>query len=206
MKKIKEYSLKAALLLPALLFAAAAPVSAQAGASVNSSSESEIHSSSSNTSVHQSTELTSQQSSEMSKSAKKDAKHKKRCEAHRQGLTNKFNHIVSNSQKIQTRIDSIFSKALAYQQAKNLQPAGFDALVATAESSKATSAASIDSLKSVTPTLDCNNVSAASDVATFKTAAHQTRTDLKTYRTAVKAVLKSLEITKNTPNTEGSNQ
>jgi len=61
-------------------------------------------------------------------------------------------------------------------------------------------------LKGVTPTLDCNNASVASDVATFKTAASDTRDKLKAYRDAVKAVLQALEAVKPATTNEGSNQ
>lgn len=137
------------------------------------------------------------------KANKTDAQRQKFCQAHKQGLTQKFSSITANSQKIQTRIDGIYSKALAYQVANNLQPANFDTLVATADSAKAASSASITALQAVTPTIDCASTTTASDVATFKAAAQQARDNLKAYRSAVKAVVKALEIPK--PTTEGSN-
>lgn len=129
-------------------------------------------------------------------------KQKKVCEAHKEGLTNKFSHIASNSQRAQTRIDDILAKSLAFQASSNQTPTGFTALVAAANTAKANSAASIAALQAVTPTVDCNKTSVASDVATFKVAAQQTRANLKAYKTAVKAVLHSLEAAKDS--TEGS--
>jgi hypothetical protein len=128
------------------------------------------------------------------------------CEAHKQGLTKKFSRIVTNSERIQARIDDILAKAIAYKQDKNLSPANFDSLVATAQTAQATSADSVAALKTATPSLDCNNTSVATDVAGFKTAAGTTRDNLKAYRTAVKAVLKSLKTAKKATATEGSNQ
>ncbi len=124
------------------------------------------------------------------------------CEAHKQGLSNKFSHLVTNSQKIQTKIDGIYAKALAFQQSSGATPTGFADLVATADTAKANAAASIANLQTITPTIDCNSTSVASDVATFKAAAQQTRDNLKAYKTAVKAVLKALQTTKTS--TEGS--
>ncbi len=132
------------------------------------------------------------------------AERQKKCEDHKHGLNTKFSRISTNSQKIQDHIDSVFAKAQAYQQAKNLQPENYDALVAAATSAQTASAASIATLKTLTPTIDCTGTNTASDVAAFKAAAADTRAKLKAYRSAVKDVLKALEIAK--PKTEGSNQ
>jgi len=126
----------------------------------------------------------------------------KKCEAHKQGLTTKFSRIVTNSQRIQDRISGILDKAVAYQQNNNVQVTNFDTLVAAAQSAKTTSADSITALKTVTPSLDCNNVSVASDVANFKAAAQTTRSDLKAYKTAVQAVLQALENAKDQGSTQ----
>ena len=130
--------------------------------------------------------------------------HKKICEAHKDGLTNKFSHIVTNSQRTQKRIDDIFAKAQTFAQTSGQTPADFDSLVAAAMTAQTNSAASITALQAVTPSIDCNNTSVASDVATFKAAAQQTRDNLKAYKAAVKAVLKSLQTTKKATS-EGSN-
>lgn len=130
------------------------------------------------------------------KSTKTPEQRQKVCEAHKDGLVNKFQHIDGNSQAIQDRINDVLVKAQTYKTSHNLQPANFDALVASAEAAKATSTQSIAAMKTVEPSLDCNNMSVASDVATFKAATQQTRDSLKSYRTAVKAVLHSLEVEK----------
>lgn len=132
---------------------------------------------------------------------------KKQCEAHKQGLINKFSRITANSQKIKTHIDSVLTKTQAYQQANGVAVADYESLVAAAETAKAAAADSIVALQAVTPTLDCNNTSTASDVATFKAATQDTRDKLKAYRTAVKTILKTLHQAKpaTNENTEGSN-
>ncbi len=199
MKQLKSISTAVATLSMALLFTASVPAFAQHGAGdAGGIARAE----------HQSAEVAShvaKTDGQQPAGEQKEvtlAEHQKRCEAHKQGLTNKFSHIVTNSQRIQDRITGVLTKAQAYQTAHNLPVANFDSLVSTAQAAGATSAASITSLKAVTPSLDCNNVSVASDVATFKTAAKTTRDDLKAYRTAVKAVLQALEAAK--PDTEGS--
>lgn len=136
------------------------------------------------------------------KSKLTDAQRPKVCEAHKQGLTNKFTVIARNSQSYQTRIDDIYAKALTFQTSKNVSSVDLTALIATADAAKDTSDSSVANLLELKPTLDCNNLSVASDVATFKTAAGQTRTDLKAYKAAVKAVLQNLKsVTKTSDDT-----
>lgn len=130
------------------------------------------------------------------KSSQTDAQRTQKCEAHKQGLTTKFDHIVTNSQSYQNKITDILNKAVAYQQANNVTVTNFDSLVASATAAQGAAADSITALQSVKPSLDCNNVSVAQDVATFKAAAEKTRTALKAYKTAVKAVLQALEAAK----------
>lgn len=124
------------------------------------------------------------------------AERQKFCEAHKDGITNKFSRIVTNSERIQARISSIQDKAVAYKTDNNLTIDNWDALVAAADTAKANSAASIEALKAVKPTVDCNSTSVASDVATFKAAAATTRDSLKAYKSSVKDILKALEAAK----------
>lgn len=135
------------------------------------------------------------------------------CEAHKKGLTKKFERIVANSEKIKKHIDDVMAKGQDFQQENNLPVADFNTLVETALTAQTAAAESITALKEVTPTLDCNNVSVANDVATFKAAAQDTRDKLKDYRKAVKAILKALHEAKTAEgsgdsgeNTEGGAQ
>jgi hypothetical protein len=114
------------------------------------------------------------------------------CVAHKRGITHKFERIVSNSERIKSRIDDIFDKAIAYQQDNGITVDNFDQLVADANTAKTKAGEAVDNLKTVTPSLDCNNVSVASDVAAFKESAGDTRDSLKDYRKAVRAILKAL--------------
>ena len=140
------------------------------------------------------------------KKAKNSEERKNRCESHKQGLTNKFERIVSKSQKIQTRIDGILDKAQAYKDSGGLNPDNWNTLLAAAQAAKTTSAASITDLQAISPTIDCNSESDASDVATFKAAAAKVRDDLKAYKTSVKALLKSLKDAKPSTESEGTEQ
>lgn len=117
----------------------------------------------------------------------------KTCESKKQGLDQKFSRLSANAQKFNNHIDEVLKKAEAYKTEKNLTVDNYDALVAAAVAADAKSQASVSALSALKPTLDCNKDSVASDVSTFKAAAEQARTDLKDYRTSVKALLKAIE-------------
>lgn len=127
---------------------------------------------------------------------KTDAQRQKVCENRKDSLTGRISGLRTNSQNVQSRIDAIYSKAQAYQQKNNLQPANYANLIAAADMAKAQSTASIAALQAVTPTVNCEQTTTTSDVATYKAAAATARDDLKNYRTAVKAVLRALIDTK----------
>lgn len=119
----------------------------------------------------------------------------KRCESRKQGINTKIAKISANAQRVQDRIDKLFAKAQAYQAAKvPTPPEGYADLVLAATNAQAASAASIVTLKSTTPSVECNKTTVAGDILAFKTAAQDTRTKLKAYRAAVRAVLVSLDI------------
>lgn len=126
------------------------------------------------------------------KSLRSPAQVKKQCQTRKHGLARKFDRILTNSQRIQTRIDNILNLAQTYQQGANLAVDNYDSLLAAAQSAQTTSANAISNLSSLRPSLDCNNVSVASDVAAFKEAAIDTRSQLKAYRGAVKDLVQAL--------------
>lgn len=130
----------------------------------------------------------------------------KKCELRKQGLTNKFANIAGNGQRFQTKINGILANAETYR-AKNagVTVANYDALLVTAKTAQAKSSSSIAALKAVSVSLNCNNVSVAGDVATVKAAAEQVRTDLKSYKSAVKAVLHALRDAKVSSSTSTTN-
>jgi hypothetical protein len=141
------------------------------------------------------------------------AEREKICQTRKQGLQNRVSRISTNAARHQTRIKSIYDKAVAYQEDKNLTGSNLDTLQQAALAAGTKSQASVDALKSVQPTIDCNKDSVATDVATFKAAATEARDNLKAYKDAVKAYLKALkDATPSTPTTttddsaEGGNQ
>lgn len=127
----------------------------------------------------------------------------KRCESRKHGINTKISKISANAQRAQNRIDKLFAKAQAYQAANVPNPSeGYASLVNTAIGSQNASAASIATLKSTTPSVECNKTTVAGDVLAFKTAAQDTRTKLKAYRAAARAVLVSLDIPRSANSSE----
>lgn len=135
----------------------------------------------------------------------------KACEAHKQGLQNKFTRITTNATNLEAKIGTFETKATTYQSDNNVTVDNWDNLVAASDTAKTNVDTAITNLKAVTPSLDCNNTSVASDVATFKAGAQDVRDALKAYKTAVKNVFVALQQTKDanasaTTTTEGSDQ
>ncbi|HZP55831.1 MAG TPA: hypothetical protein VFB03_03630 [Candidatus Saccharimonadales bacterium] len=116
----------------------------------------------------------------------------KNCQAAKHGLETKLNQIQKNGSAFETKIDSFFQKGLDYQKNHNVSPANFDQLVSTANDAQAKAKASVDALKSLNVNIDCTTDTVAQNVATFRAATSQAKTDLLAYKAAVKAVLKSL--------------
>ena len=212
MKQLKLPLIPIAVFAILLIFAASTPVFAHNGehSSGNDSvTSSPVSDGNSSNNSHSSTKVMTETEHGNITEIKQERKvqtadqRKKVCQVRKQGLTNRSDRIVSNSKRIQNRIDGILQKAIDYKTSNNLNPADWDSLVAAAQSAQSTSSTSIAALESLKPTVDCNSTTVANDVSTFKTAAATTRDNLKAYRDSVKAVLKSLAEVKST--TKGSN-
>ncbi len=121
-----------------------------------------------------------------------EAERKLACESHKKGLSNKFLRINTETASFNSKIDAFLARAETYQKTNNVTVANWNSLVAAADAANTTSESSLAALKDLTPTVDCNGTSVAQDVATFKSAAQQARTDLQAYKAAVRAVVKAL--------------
>ncbi len=124
------------------------------------------------------------------------ADRKKNCDAAENGLETKLTNLSKNALAFQTKIDGVLTMSIAYQNDNNLHNTVFDALVTTAQKAQVESASSVSALSSLNTNLDCSNPSVAQNVAAFKVAAKKARADLKAYKDAVKAILKSIETSK----------
>lgn len=189
-------------------------------AAVSPSGEQSTVDSTTETETHKS--MRTEAETEVSDLKKQHAEHKAAdrqnfCNMHKDNLTGKFKGLTTSATAIQTHIDSVYVKVQAFVADKSLTVDTYDTLVANANTAKAKAAADIAAL--TPPTLDCTSATVATDVATFKVTATQTRTDLKAYRDAVKELFKAVKAaaakaaptassdstTTTTPNTEGAN-
>jgi len=178
MKHLK--SLTASTLTAALLLVG--PLSATAVALANSSASGDP------TLRQQASELKQQAAAD-----KEDQAQHKACQVRQPRVAQRMTDLVNASQRVDSRIDSIFSEALAYQQKQKLNPSGFDGLVTTAQNAKSAAATSVAALKTAVPTIDCTSSDKLVDQAAgFRSQLKQTHDALKAYRNAVKPVLQAL--------------
>ena len=117
---------------------------------------------------------------------------KKNCTAAKDGLEKKLSNLGKNAAKYKTRVDNVFTKAQNYQKNNNVTVDNWDALVTAATDAQTKAAASVAALQSLDVNLDCSASNVADNVATFRTAAKQARDDLKSYKMAVKDLVKAL--------------
>lgn len=130
------------------------------------------------------------------KNRQSDVARQRKCQAAKHGMQTKLGNMQRNTAKHKALIDSIYGKVLAYQQRNNVNPANFDTLVSTANDAQAKAGQSVSVLNDLSVNLDCADNSVATNVASFKVAAQQTRSDLLTYRKSVIAVLQALQSAK----------
>lgn len=136
---------------------------------------------------------------ELEGQARKNAKlrtekeRKDNCQVRKQGLEKKYRNLAANSQNHLSRYDSVLAKAVAYHERQNIESSAYDEALVSAQSAQAAATASVAALRGLSPTIDCNNETVASDVALFKAAVEQARADLSAYKTAIKSVLAALK-------------
>jgi hypothetical protein len=113
------------------------------------------------------------------------------CNMDKTGLTTKFNAIQTNAQRAEDKIGSVYTKAADFSNTHNLQPVDYAALTATVANDKTATDGAIAAL--VAPKIDCTSTTVATDVATFKVAADQARTDLDAYRKDVRTLIVAIK-------------
>ena len=125
-----------------------------------------------------------------------DTERQKSCQTAKDGLETKFQSLSANATSFQTKIDTALANAIVYQKDNNVTVTNFAQLVIVAQTAQSKSAASVSVLNGLSPALDCTQSTVAANVAKFKVAAKQTKTNLSSYKEAVKAVLQALEASK----------
>jgi hypothetical protein len=141
------------------------------------------------------------------KSGKTQDQLKQICEARKNGIETRTSTLSDRAQESLARINGVFTKVVDYQKANNLTVTNFDALVVTATDAQTKATASVQALVALKGTVDCTDpTTVTTDIATFKAALDQARTDLKSYRTAVKNILTAVEQAKEPSTTTGGQQ
>lgn len=126
-------------------------------------------------------------------SGKSQAQIAKVCDARKKGIEIRTARLVGNAQASLTRINKVLNEVVTFQKTNNVAVANFSALVAMATAAQMKATTSVQALAAVNPTIDCTSTSAASQLATFKAAVAQARTDLIAYRSAVQQILSAVE-------------
>jgi chromosome segregation ATPase len=122
---------------------------------------------------------------------------KEACQSRERGLQAKTATLARNAQRYQKRIDDVLDKVRAYREAYGgLTVENYDALVAAAMAAQAKSQVSADALAGLKPTIDCDSETVANDVAAFRIAAAQARTDIAAYKVAVKNLIAAVAAAK----------
>ncbi len=120
----------------------------------------------------------------------------KSCTVAEHGLETKIASLSKNATAFQVRVDNALTMAIAFQKDNNLTISNFDTLLSAAEAARTQAASSVSVLSALNTNLDCTQPDVAQKIAEFKIAAGKARTDLKAYKTAVKAILAALEVAK----------
>ncbi len=135
-----------------------------------------------------------QQVEDLKKNAKQktQAARETSCNERKNGAEQRITSVSNNTARLQTKLDTIFTKVQAYKTDKNLTVENYDTLVAAVTSAQSASANSIAALKSLQPTIDCTKDTNAQNIAAFRTAAQDSRDKLKTYMKSLKELLKAV--------------
>lgn len=116
----------------------------------------------------------------------------KNCQAAQHGLETMLKNLQTNATNFDSRINTVYTQALAYQKSSGNTPTGFSTLVANATAAQLKAQAAVTALGSLSVNLNCSSSTVATNVAVFRAATAQARTYLVAYQTAVNKVLVAL--------------
>ena len=126
------------------------------------------------------------------KSATKVEDRQKACTAREANLNNKIANYNKQAARTLASYNAAFAKLEAFQADHKVSAATYASLVADATAKQAAAKAAVDALAKVSVKVDCTAADPAATVAIVKTAVNDTKTALKNYRAAIKAVLVAL--------------
>lgn len=128
----------------------------------------------------------------LNKEVKTAAQRQKVCANIQKAVNNKLSAFDNHADSYLTRLNTAYTKLKDYQTTKNLQVANWDALLSAADSKQASATTSVDALKALGTSVDCNSSDPAAMLASVKSGATDTRNSLKDYRTTLKNIIVAL--------------
>lgn len=132
------------------------------------------------------------------KNAKEHSKEErqKNCQARQQNIQKRLTNAQSRAQRHLDTINGVLAK-IESSNVDTSKISNYATLLAAAKQAQTQAASSVAALKAVNPTIDCTADKPVQSLADFKVALEQSRTDLKSYRASVKAILSQIESTAN---------
>lgn len=127
-----------------------------------------------------------------------EEKRKLVCENKQKAIENKLAAFNQAADKHLYKLNDVFTRIQAYQGAENLQPAGYENLVAAATVKQEAATAAVAALKQVATEVDCSNPETVVKLSEVREAAKSTRTALHEYRKALKDMVVALAQAKDT--------
>lgn len=117
----------------------------------------------------------------------------KACEQRQKSIDKRTTNFAAAAERHLGVFDKIFTRVQAFHDAKNLDVADYDTLVAAVTAKQAAAQTAVDELKALDVDLDCTQSDPASTVAEIKTAVAGARKALKEYRTSIKDLVTTLK-------------
>jgi chromosome segregation ATPase len=125
------------------------------------------------------------------------------CERAEAKLNTTITRVSNNANKIKSVIDKKYERVQEFYASGQLTTPDYDELVAAIELSKANAEASQEALESYVVEIDCTSEEAGGQLDAFRSAAAQTKEDLKTYRKDLVALISALQSANSNKNRTG---
>jgi hypothetical protein len=128
-----------------------------------------------------------------------EAQRQKSCTDHQTDINNRITSLGKNAQKHLNDFSATFTKVEAFQTKQHLAANDYASLQNTALTDQVIASNAVNTLSSLTVTIDCSATDPAASVATVKQAANDAKIALLTFRTDIKAMITSLQAAKPGP-------
>ncbi|MBX4201454.1 hypothetical protein KW803_00965 [Candidatus Saccharibacteria bacterium] len=211
MKIAKRFilSLSALVLLSGVAFAVPAMATEGADSTTGTQTKTEVESHAKDLTEQLKTQAKTQLSEKKAATKAQTQEHRqKACEARKANLTKRMSKAVTQANKHKEVFDKIYSRVKTFYEDKNLSVSDYDSLTADVDTAQAGAATSIEALSSLDVSVDCTSQNVAETVSTFQQGVKSTRDSLKTYRTSLTHLIKSIKgastSTDKSTNTESS--